>query len=143
MIREFEENDIDKVMDIWLNTSIVAHDFIDKNYWIDNYKIVREQYIPICKTYVYEENGVVKGFISLLRINFIGAIFIDNDERGKGIGSKLMNFVKAKYNNLLLEVYKDNSQSIRFYKKHGFEIVSENLSEETNKVELVMAYNKE
>ncbi|MGL4450352.1 MAG: N-acetyltransferase [Sarcina sp.] len=143
MIREFKEDDIDRVMEIWLNTSIVAHDFIDSNYWKDNYSIVRERYMPICKTYVYEENGIVKGFISLLKVNFIGAIFIDNDQRGKGIGSKLMNFVKDKYNNLLLEVYKDNNQSVNFYKKHGFEIISENLSEDTHKVELVMAYNKD
>lgn len=143
MIREFRECDIDRVMDIWLNTSIIAHDFIDSDYWRDNYTVVKEKYMPICDTYVYEDDNQIKGFISMLRFNFIGAIFIDNDERGKGIGSELMNFVKAKYNNLLLEVYKDNSQSINFYKKHGFEIISENLSDETHKVELVMAYNKE
>ena len=142
MIREFRDTDIDRVMDIWLNTSIITHDFIDPNYWKDNYDIVKNYYIPICKTYVYEDELGVQGFISLLKDNFIGAIFVDNDKRGNGIGSSLMNFVKDKDGDFLLETYKDNTQAINFYKKHGFEIMYENLSEETNKVEIVMAYYK-
>ena len=142
MIREFKNEDIDRVMDIWLNTSIVAHDFIDPNYWRDNFDVVKNYYIPACETYVYEDELGIQGFISLLKDNFIGAIFVDDANRGKGIGSALMNFVKDKYGDFLLETYKENINAINFYKKHGFEIMCENLSEETNKVEVVMAYYK-
>lgn len=30
MIRKLENNDVDKVMDIWLKSTVKAHDFIEK-----------------------------------------------------------------------------------------------------------------
>jgi len=33
MIREFKQSDIDSIIDIWLNASIKAHDFIKKDFW--------------------------------------------------------------------------------------------------------------
>ncbi|WP_297517469.1 N-acetyltransferase [uncultured Clostridium sp.] len=142
MIRILENKDIDRIMEIWLETSIIAHDFISKNYWIDNCEVVKNEYIPICETYVYEDEGIVKGFIAILKKGFIGAIFIDNKDRGKGIGTKLMNHAKGKYDYLALEVYKDNNSSVKFYKKQNFKIIEENFSEETNKIEYVMEYKK-
>lgn len=41
MIRAFEENDLTAIMQIWLDTNIKAHYFIPKEYWIDNYEMVR------------------------------------------------------------------------------------------------------
>lgn len=32
MIREFKEKDINEVMEIWLDTNIKAHKFVDENY---------------------------------------------------------------------------------------------------------------
>jgi len=37
MVRKFKTQDIDEVMEIWLDTNIKAHDFIDKNYWKEHY----------------------------------------------------------------------------------------------------------
>ena len=33
MIRKMEEKDISDVLQIWLETNIKAHSFIDKEYW--------------------------------------------------------------------------------------------------------------
>ena len=33
MIRSIENKDIDKIMNIWLRSTIKAHDFIQKEYW--------------------------------------------------------------------------------------------------------------
>ena len=37
MIRKFEKNDINAVMEIWVNENIRIHNFIAKEYWKDNY----------------------------------------------------------------------------------------------------------
>ena len=37
MIRKFEKNDINPVMQIWKNENIKAHKFISKEYWKNNY----------------------------------------------------------------------------------------------------------
>ena len=42
MIRKMEEKDISDVLQIWLETNIKAHSFIDKEYWIGNYEMVKQ-----------------------------------------------------------------------------------------------------
>ena len=137
MIRKLENNDVDKVMDIWLKSTVKAHDFIEKNYWEDNYNTVKNVYIPMSETYIYEKEDI-KGFISIINNEFIGALFVDNDCQGQGIGKALIEHVKSKYDNLSLAVYKDNYKSVEFYKKMGFKIKSENTNKDTNFVEYIM-----
>ena len=100
MIRDLKQKDIDKVMEIWLESTIKAHDFIPEKYWQDNYNAVKDIYIPQSKTYVYEEGEEIKGFISILNDDFIGALFVSLNEQGKGIGSKLIEYANAKFDNL-------------------------------------------
>lgn len=72
MIRDLKQKDIDKVMEIWLESTIKAHDFMPEKYWQDNYNAVKDIYIPQSKTYVYEEGEEIKGFISILNDDFMG-----------------------------------------------------------------------
>ena len=137
MIRKLENNDIDRVMDIWLRSTVKAHHFIEKEYWEDNYDTVKNIYIPMADTYVYEKDEI-KGFISIINNEFIGALFVDNESQGQGIGKALIRYVQNKYGVLNLAVYKDNYKSVEFYKKVGFKIKSENINEDTNFPEYIM-----
>ena len=137
MIRKLENNDIDRVMDIWLRSTVKAHHFIEKEYWEDNYDTVKNIYIPMADTYVYEKDEI-KGFISIINNEFIGALFVDNESQGQGIGKALIKYVQNKYGVLNLAVYKDNYKSVEFYKKVGFKIKSENINEDTNFPEYIM-----
>lgn len=138
MIRKLDNKDVNRIMEIWLESTIKAHSFIEKEYWQSNYNTVKDVYIPIAETYVYEENDVIKGFISIIDKEFIGALFVDNDYQGLGVGSKLINFVLNKYDTLSLAVYKENLKSVRFYKKMGFEILSEEINEDSKHPEYIM-----
>lgn len=141
MIRKLDNKDVNRIMEIWLESTIKAHSFIEKEYWQSNYNTVKYVYIPIAETYVYEENDVIKGFISIIDKEFIGALFVDNDYQGLGVGSKLINFVLNKYDTLSLAVYKENFKSVRFYKKMGFEILSEEINEDSKHPEYIMKNN--
>ena len=45
-----EEKDISDVLQIWLETNIKAHSFIEKEYWTGNYEMVkRNGYQNRCK----------------------------------------------------------------------------------------------
>ncbi|MFW2487522.1 N-acetyltransferase [Clostridium chromiireducens] len=138
MISRLNKNEVDEIMRIWLDASMAAHDFIDKQYWIDKYEVVKNEYIPNSETFVYKDKNEIKGFISIINENFIGALFVDNKNQCEGIGSRLIDFVINKYNELSLTVYKDNLNAVDFYKKHNFKIISEDLDEDTNKVEFMM-----
>lgn len=53
----------------------------------------------------------------------IDEIYLYDEYRGKGIGTKLINSVQHK--NIYLWVYKNNTKAISLYKKIGFEIIEE------------------
>lgn len=140
MIRKLENKDINIIMDIWLKSTIKAHNFIDKNYWRKNYNNVKNMYIPISDTFVYEDNGRIKGFISIINNDFIGALFVDVNSQGMGIGSKLIDYAISIYGNLSLSVYKDNENAFAFYKNKNFKILSEEINKETKFLEYIMKY---
>ncbi len=141
MIRKFQQSDIDQVINIWLDASVKAHDFVEKEFWESRVKDMREIYIPSAETYIYEEEYIIKGFVSLYN-DTIAAIFVSPAFQGEGIGGKLMKKVKDIRDNLSLTVYKKNIKSIEFYHKCGFKIAREQIDEHTGHPELVMKFEK-
>lgn len=142
MIRQFKKNDLSAVMQIWLDTNIKAHDFIPKEYWENNYEIVKE-ILPDAEIYVHVDDtaGFIDGFIGLTD-NYIAGIFVKEDKQSKGIGKKLLNYVKNIKPNISLSVYQKNTKAVRFYKREQFQIVSENVDDITNEKEFIMEWNK-
>ncbi len=141
MIRKFQQSDIDQVIDIWLDASVKAHDFVEKEFWESRIRDMREIYIPSAETYIYEEGFMIKGFVSLYN-DTIAAIFVSPGFQGEGIGGKLMKKAKDIRDNLSLTVYKKNIKSIKFYHKCGFKIAREQIDEHTGHPELVMKFEK-
>lgn len=141
MIRNIGSNDIDKIMNIWLRSTIKAHDFIQKEYWENNYNIVMNMYIPMSETFVYEDEECIKGFISIINNEFIGALFVDIDYQNSGIGKKLINYATDKYKNLNLAVYKENKTAVDFYINRGFTIIKEQANEDSGHNEYIMQKN--
>lgn len=139
MIRTLQQKDIDKIMEIWLESTIKAHDFIPKKYWQDNYNAVKNDYIPISKTYVYEQDGEVKGFISVLNDEFIGALFVATNSQDQGIGSALIDYAIGQFSKLSLAVYKQNKNAVDFYLKKGFKIMQESPNEDSGFSEYIMS----
>ncbi|MDR0807282.1 MAG: N-acetyltransferase [Enterobacteriaceae bacterium] len=140
MIRRYQPDDIDALMQLWLTTTIEAHPFIAKEYWLESEPLVRNVYIPDATTWVYTDNGKIGGFISVMEQQFIGALFVDAALRGKGIGKALINQVKEEYPKLLLEVYKENTPALEFYQAMNFQIVSEQPHPATARVTYIMGW---
>ena len=143
MIRKFKDEDTTAVMTIWTKGNFEAHSFIDKDYWLLNYNKVKDEYLKKSETYVYTENNEIKGFISILNNEYIGALFIKREYRKQGIGRKLINFVKDKYDKLTLNVYEKNINAILFYTKLGFINQKIQIDDKTNEKEYVMEWKKE
>ena len=87
MIRRMQRADIDRVADIWLDTNIRAHNFISKQYWQNNFSIVKEM-LSQSEIYVYEEKNEIQGFVGLSD-KYIEGIFVSSKEQSKGIGNLL------------------------------------------------------
>lgn len=139
MIKELDISKIDKVMKIWLEENINAHDFISKDYWKTKYNFVKNA-LPDATVFVYEDNDVIKGFIGIMEKSYIAGLFVSNKDHCKGIGCKLIEKCKQKYPVLKLDVYAKNIKAINFYKKHGFKIEQQKENDETNEIEYSMIW---
>ncbi|WP_294845571.1 GNAT family N-acetyltransferase [uncultured Gilliamella sp.] len=135
MIREFQSTDLDKVMSIWLEGNLQAHDFIDPEFFKQNFQLVK-MLIPMSTVYVQDLNGV-KGFIGFTE-NYISGLFVEQAYQRQGTGKALVNKAKQRFNELLVHVYEKNTAAIDFYLAQNFEIVSKSLNEETQEAELLM-----
>ncbi len=140
MIRDFKKQDLDRIMDLWLDTNISAHSFIDSGYWKSNYDTVKTM-IPNATVYLYEENDIIQGFVGLMD-NYIAGIFVSQQVQSSGIGKKLLDYVKDKKATLSLNVYQENSRAVNFYLRECFVISNEQIDENTGKVELSMNWAK-
>ena len=138
MVRNLENKDIDKIMEIWLRSTIKAHNFIEQEYWEKNYNTVKDIYIPMAQTFVYEDEEGIKGFVSIINNEFVGALFVDIEFQSRGIGKKLIDYVKARYKNLNLAVYKENKVAVDFYINRGFKIIKEHINEDSGYSEYIM-----
>lgn len=140
MIRDFKKQDIDRVMELWLDTNISAHSFIESEYWKSNYDTVKA-IMPSATIYIYEEDNVVQGFVGLMD-DYIAGIFVSQHVQSNGIGKTLLDYAKDKKDVLSLSVYKENIRAINFYLREGFTVSNEQIDENTAKLELNMNWTK-
>jgi ribosomal protein S18 acetylase RimI-like enzyme len=140
MVRDFQAEDLNRIMELWLETNIQAHDFIKKNYWQDHFDEVME-ILPKASVYVYEDNGSIEGFIGLMN-NYIAGIFISKDNQSRGIGRQLLHHVKENHNELSLKVYEKNQRAVNFYLREGFLVTEKQVDRENGEVEYEMVWNR-
>lgn len=90
MIRKYADTDLKTVVDIWFESSSLAHPFLQPDFMQKVKKDMHDIYIPNSETWVYEENEEIVGFIGMIE-NEIGGLFVFPDQLSKGIGTKLVN----------------------------------------------------
>ncbi|EKN3569763.1 N-acetyltransferase [Yersinia enterocolitica] len=144
MIRIYQPDDIDAVMQLWLTSTIAAHPFIAEQYWHESAPLVRNTYLPAARTWVYlhsktigDENPIA-GFISILEEQLVGALFVAQPFHGQGIGKALMEHVQQHYRALTLEVYQQNQRACHFYRKQGFNLIGKTYNAETKSTILTL-----
>ncbi|WP_313798278.1 GNAT family N-acetyltransferase [Cytobacillus sp.] len=140
-IRLNKKTEINKLVEIWYEGSLIAHDFIDKDYWKAQQTEMEEKYIPMSETYIVSNEKDVVGFVSMLD-NYLAALFIDVKHQGGGYGKGLLDFIKSQRENIQLKVYKRNKKAVDFYLKNGFVIKEETLDEHTSEEEFLMEWEK-
>ena len=141
MIKEFKIENLEEVMEIWLQNNINAHNFIERDYWINNFDLVKKL-LPDTKVYIFQEDNIIKGFIGVIEDGYIAGLFVKEKYQREGIGEKLIKYIKPKYNQLKLDVYSKNKNAIKFYLKNNFKIVNEKNNEDTNELEYEMIFSK-
>ena len=138
MIRLAERQDLDRIMEIWLEGNLQAHDFVDPAYWTGCLQEVREA-IAQADVWVWDENSRVEAFAGMVE-HYLAGLFVSGAQRGKGIGGLLLEHIKEQRFPLTLHVYSRNAGAVQFYERHGFGTVSEYIDPETCQPEREMIF---
>lgn len=140
MIRSLRSEDLDTLMEIWLDANVEAHSFIDGTYWKSHVDAVREA-LPRATVYVEAHQGAARGFVGLTD-GRVDGLFVSAAARSKGIGKALLDHVKDKNDALSLRVYKKNDRAMRFYIREGFAVAAEQTEEHTGETECLMKWER-
>ena len=139
MIRLFEFQDLDQIMEIWLEGNLQAHGFIGEEHWRRNYEPVKSV-LPNAEVYVDEEAGEIRGFIGM-DADYVAGLFVKDAYRGRGIGRRLIEAVRGR-KRLSLHVYEKNTGAVAFYRAQGFKIKQAMTEKETGESKYLMVYGE-
>lgn len=117
-IRERIAADNPHLVAIWLRSVRATHRFIGEQQLAELQPLV-ERYLPALSVWVADIAGLAGGFIAL-DDNKVEMLFIDAEQRGKGLGSALLDHVRARHDGLVLDVNEQNPQAVGFYQRYGF-----------------------
>lgn len=133
-IRRWKQHDLNQIMELLheLNDALNEDQPIDLSALNDHFNHM-ERYPELYENAVFEENGTVIGFISIVYYRsvyhrkgtaLINELVVSEAHRGKKIGERLLEYAIQRARTLDMDeievgVMPDNSGAIRFYKKHG------------------------
>ncbi len=139
MIRKFKETDCEAIIEVWFAASQVATPFLSDEFLAEERDNIRKIWLPKAETWVFEAEDFVAGFISLIG-NEVGAIFVDPDYQGRGVGRALMDHASSLRDFLYLDVFEENTVGRRFYDRYGFRIERKHVHKQTGQMQIRMDY---
>lgn len=113
---------IKQLLDVWESSIKDTHLFLSQNE-IDSIK----EYIPIALNeiphliVIKNENNIPVGFMGIVK-QHLEMLFISQDERGKGLGKKLLIYAIENYSIDDLAVNEQNPLAKGFYEHMGFKV---------------------
>lgn len=139
MIRSYRKTDLEEMVRIWYEASVIAHFFVPASFWALQKNAMKEKYLPLAENFIFEEEGQLTGFISLVG-EHVCALFVAPEMQGRGIGRALLESAKTLKGKLFLKVYRENESAFRFYEKCGFVAAGEEIDEYTDCVQISMEW---
>ena len=143
MIRKAEPKDISRIAEILVLTKRMKYRSIFNN---DEYSFNGLQVVKVAdefkdpelldKVWVYDD-GIVKGMIHL-EGKEIAELYVDYFFWKEGIGSKLIEFAKEKFDVKSVWTLEKNRDAIRFYEAHGSKLNGKRQLEEGTPEYIVM-----
>ena len=122
MIRLYQESDIEDIIDLWYQASLLAHPFLSENFFEQEKHKIQHVYLPNSQTWVYQKKGKPVGFVSLMN-NEVGAIFVHPSMHRRGIGKALMDKASSMHDSIEIDVFEANSIGRAFYSGSSGEFV--------------------
>ncbi len=130
MIRAYRPADLEELLRVWARASEAAHPFLGRDFLERERRTISDVYLPSAETWVWESEGRVVGFMSLLG-NEVGGLFVDPGRHRSGIGRARIDRARALRGALEVEVFERNALGRAFYSAVGFELVDRKVHDPT------------
>jgi len=130
-LRPYAVADEDAAIELWRRAWQVAYPHIDftarAGWWRERW---RQELVPQAKIIVAEMGDVIEGFVTVdPRTGYLDQIVVAPEFWGSNVASMLLDAGKRiSPARIDLLVNKDNARAIRFYEKHGFSIVGDDVN---------------
>lgn len=138
MIRPYRDDDLETLVQIWLECSLAVHPEIPAEYWQRNMAATR-QAIPQAKVLIYECQGQLCGYVGV-DDGYVRGMSVAGNHSGKGIGTRLLRSAICKLGARRLHVFDQNKNALGFFRSQGFHVVDTHTDEETGALEHVMEF---
>lgn len=143
LIRRCVAEDMPQLLEIWLQATLHAHDYLPAAVWWPRQEALRQRLQQSADIWVvarssdeHEDLASIKGPIPLpTHTGVVGFMAIQEDEllalyllpehQNQGMGTLLLELGQQYHDYLFLNVCVPNGDAIRFYQQHGFRIVRE------------------
>jgi putative acetyltransferase len=142
MIRRMTPQDIDRVGEVWLEASIVAHDFVSADFWRTDYKTMTQELLPTADGYVHVTDNQLNGFITW-KGDFVHCLFVQPESQRRGFGTSLLSRLQREHETLRLKVYQQNPGARAFYESLGFSVTGKSTCPYTGCAEFEMQWREE
>ena len=138
MIRRCDENDFEVIWQIINDGAQAYHGVIPQDRWKEPYMSREELHLEMrdgVEFWGVEETGEPNGVMGIQRVKdatLIRHAYVRTQRRRAGIGARLLAHLRSLASGpVLVGTWADASWAIRFYQKHGFQLVG---SEEKNRL---------
>ena len=131
-MEEKDRNAVIEMMRVFYTSPAVLSNGSEEIFSADVDNCINES--PYLEGYVFELDGKIRGYAMIAKsfstefgkpCIWIEDLYIKEDFRGLGIGSKFFDLLTEKYPNAIfrLEVEEENERAIGVYRKNGFDIL--------------------
>jgi N-acetylglutamate synthase-like GNAT family acetyltransferase len=131
MIRRCDDRDFDLIWSIINDGACAYKGVIPEDRWTEPYMSKEHLQHEIAEGVTfwgYEENGTLIGVMGIQQVKDVTLIrhaYVRTSSQAKGIGGRLLSHLRGLAKApMLIGTWADAAWAIRFYEKHGFQIIS-------------------
>ncbi len=134
----------DSLLRIWRTADEDAQSFLPSSYFTQKAESIKDE-LSRGEVYVLdsgrEDGENVLGYIGLQEGCILG-FFVDKCMQSKGLGKRLLDYVKEKYDRLSLTVFEKNKRAVSFYEREGFAVTGTVADAETGERKYEMTWER-
>lgn len=125
-------SDVPALVAIWRSAVDATHDFLSDDDRDEIEKHLAADYFPAVRLTVAELDGRAVGFCGVVDGD-LAMLFIDAGERGRGIGSALIDYAIEHEDVTTVDVNEQNTSALEFYRHQGFEMIGRSETDEAGR----------